>query len=232
VALTRVLALAAIPVAAATGVFLLVAAVRTPGYAAADYLSELGVGAAPQAALYRVAVVCAALGVGLVAGALRGYRVVAASLGASAFLFVGSAAVSCTLGCPLPPHDATTTVQDVIHAGVSAAALGCAGLGMLALAGPCPDRLVRAASRGAGWLVLVLMAATGAALLVQSHGLVNGVLERCVVAVALAWLLTVSARLATRPASSAPWLPAPAGGPQNRARGDCCARRRPVGRHR
>jgi hypothetical protein len=128
---------------------------------------------------------------------VAGAPVAAAALGASAVFFLGSAGVTCSPGCPLPPHDAPA-LRDLVHAGCSAAALGLAGLGALALAGH-PDRVLAACSRVAGWLVLALVAATGAMLLVQSHGLVNGLLERAVVVVALGWALAVSGLAAVRP---------------------------------
>jgi len=199
-ALNRGFAAAAGLAAVIAGACLSVAAVRTPGYSAADYLSELGVGAAPRSALYRVAVLYAALGVGMLGGALRRVRLVSGFLLVSAALFVGSASVTCTPGCPLPPHNPDTTLRDVFHAGTSAGALGFAGLAMLALAARWPDRLVAAVSRVAGWLMVGLIAAAGTALLVQSAGLANGMLERAVVAVALGWLLVVSVAVAIRPA--------------------------------
>jgi hypothetical protein len=189
---------AAASAATVAGVCLLVAALRTYGHTAADYISELGSDPSPRASLYRVAVLCAALAVALIAGALRA-MVASWLLGLSAALFVGSATVTCTPGCPLPPHDAAATLRDLIHAGVSTGALGFAGLAMVVLAYTAPDARLRRLSGIAGVLVLVLMAATGVALLIQSHGLVNGVLERSVVVVALVWLIGAGAHLATRP---------------------------------
>jgi hypothetical protein len=202
--LTSGLAVLAALAAAAAGACLLLAATRTPGYGPADYLSELGATPAPAAALYRLAVLGAALGAALMAGVTRWFRLVSGLLGVSALLFVGSASVTCTAGCPLPPYNPATTARDVFHAAISAGALGFAGLAMLALAVATADPLVGVASRIAGWLMVVLMAATGTALLVQAEGAANGLLERAVVAVALGWLLLVSALVAVRPASASP----------------------------
>ncbi len=210
---TRVLAVLTGLVAAAAGGSLLIAAVRTPTYGAADYISELGVAPAPAASLYRLAVLGAALGVGLMAGVARRFRAVGLLLGVSGLLFVGSASVTCTSGCPLPPYNPETTLRDVFHAGVSAGALGFAALAMLALALATQDRLVRELSRIAGWLMIVLMAATGAALLIQSEGAANGLLERAVVAVALGWLLLVSALVIAHPAAVAGPAPIPCASP-------------------
>lgn len=192
----RPLAAASGLVTALAGGCLLVAAVRTPGYGAGDYLSELGLG--PQADQYRIAVLGAALGVGLLGGALRGLRLAAGLLAAGAALLVGSATVTCTPGCPLPPHNPATTVQDVLHAGLSVGALGLLALAMLAVASGSADRLFASASRLAGGLMVVSMGGTGAALLVQSEGLANGVLERVVLAVAAGWLLGAGGLVATR----------------------------------
>lgn len=174
---------------------LVVATIRTPGFRTADYVSELGVGGG--SGIYRAGVLAAALGVALYAVAVRRLVLAASLLVASSLLFVGSAAVTCTPGCPLPPYQ-QTTAQDLIHAATSAGALGLAGLSMLVLAARYPDRLIAAACGIAGVLELGFMAATGIALLANTQGTVNGVLERCVVGAALSWLLVSGALLAVR----------------------------------
>jgi hypothetical protein len=192
---------AAASLAAATAIgCLVVATVRTPGFRTADYVSELGVGGGSS--VYRAGVLAAALGVAAYAGAVRRIVLAAGLLGASSLLFVGSAAVTCTPGCPLPPYQ-ETTAQDLAHAGASAGALGLAGLAMLVLAARHPDRLVAAVCAIAGLVELGFMAATGIALLANTQGTVNGVLERCVVGAALSWLLVSGALLAVRGPSRA-----------------------------
>ncbi len=175
---------------------LIVATARTPGFRTADYISELGVGAGSGA--YRAGVLAAALGVALYAVAVRRVVPAAGLLVGSALLFVGSAAVTCTPGCPLPPYQ-DTTAQDVLHATASIGALGLAGLSMLVLAARHPDRLVAAIDGFAGIVVLTSMGVTGTALLLNSQGTVNGVLERLVVGGALSWLLVSGVVLAVRP---------------------------------
>lgn len=174
---------------------LIVATARTPGFRTADYISELGVGAGSGA--YRAGVLAAALGVALYAAAVRRVVLAAGLLVGSALLFVGSAAVTCTPGCPLPPYQ-DTTAQDVLHAGASIGALGLAGLSMLVLAARHPDTLVAAIDGFAGIVVLASMGVTGIALLLNSQGTVNGVLERLVVGGALSWLLVSGVVLAVR----------------------------------
>jgi hypothetical protein len=182
---------------------LVLAAARTPGFAAVDYVSELGVGGGANR--YRAGVLVAAVGVAMFGLATRRVRLAGGLLGASALLFVSSATVTCTPGCPLPPYDPDTTVQDVLHAGASAGALGCAGLAMLVLAARYPDRLVAAVCGIAGVLVVALMALTGIALLVNSKGLLGGLLERGVIGAALSWLSVAGTTIALR--SSPDWSP-------------------------
>src|SRR4029077_5034718 len=80
-----------------------------------------------------------AVGQALFAVALSGSawaRVVPFTVGLVALdaVFGGvSAAVSCSPGCPLPPHE-TTTAQDLVHGGASILAVGLLGLGLLTVA--------------------------------------------------------------------------------------------------
>jgi len=187
---------AAASLAAVTAIGCLVAAtIRTPGFGTADYVSELGVG--DGSSVYRAGVLAAAIGVASYAVAVRRVVLAAGLLGASSLLFLGSAAVTCTPGCPLPPYQ-DTTAQDLLHAGASAGALGLAGLSMLVLAVRCQDRLVAAVCGIAALVELGFMAVTGIALLANTQGVVNGVLERCVVGAALSWLLVSGSLLAVR----------------------------------
>jgi hypothetical protein len=128
------------------------------------------------------------------------------ALAAAAPLAAASAVVSCTPGCPLPPYERASQ-SDNVHALASIGGFALAVGAMLLLAfdgagptgalGPLPSRL-RAASRVCAGLLVPLLAAAGLTMLVTGRGLLAGLLERGALAVALAWLGTAAAMLATR----------------------------------
>ena len=152
---------------------------------------------------------------------VSGLAVVPALVAAVPFAVV-SATVSCTPGCPLPPFESASH-SDIVHALASIGGFGLAAGAMLLLAvdsmvdsgtaGVDPDATRRRgrspgprerqaarlgpASRVGAALLLPLLAATGLAMLVIGRGLLAGLLERAAIVVALAWLGTVAAILAT-----------------------------------
>jgi hypothetical membrane protein len=102
-----------------------------------------------------------------------------------------SAAVPCTPGCPLPPTP-TATSADVAHVIASVAAFVLVACAMLLLARSGTDRLARLC-RACVVLVSALGAPVAVALVVTGEGLLNGILERAMMTVALAWLIGVAA---------------------------------------
>lgn len=123
----------------------------------------------------------------------------AALLAGAAPFFVASGAIRCSPGCPLPPYDAATTVADIVHAGVSALGFACAVGAMYVLARGHSSRAVRLVSAVAAGVVGGAVALTGIAMMIQSHGVLNGIAERTATVAALIWLAVVGFRLGLRP---------------------------------
>lgn len=198
-ALGRVAAAAALLLALATSVLLVSAAAATPGHGVGDYLSQLGVRQAPRAELYRLAVLTAALGVALLAGALRrSVPPAAVALLAAAPCFGVSALVTCSPGCPLPPHGVGVTWRDLVHAGASSLALAAAAAAMVLVAGLAADPALRSVSVACAVPTAAGIAGTGGMLLVQARSLPGGLAERVAVGGALGWLVVASALTAVR----------------------------------
>jgi hypothetical protein len=184
-------ACAAVMGSASTG-GLLIAAAHTPGLQVRGYLSELGAVGAPWAGTYRAAILGIAVAVGLLAIAIEPVSLLAAgALGAAAALAAVSGTVRCTPGCPLPPT-AAATPADIIHASASIAALTLVACAMLLLARTGADPLARAC-RYALVLVIALGTPVGAGIVLVGTGVFTGVLERAMMAVAIAWQVGVSA---------------------------------------
>src|SRR6266540_2582079 len=108
---------------------------------------------------------------------------------AAAFATV-SALVRCTPGCPLPPQVAATPA-DIVHASASIAAFVLAACAMLGLARVAADPVARLC-RYAVVLVTALGTPVGVGMVLVGRGLFTGVLERAMMAVAIAWLIGVS----------------------------------------
>jgi len=189
----------ALLVALVIGVLLVLASATTPGHGLENYLSELGVRGAPRAGLYRLVVLGAALGVALLAGSLRRVAPPAAlALLAAAPLFGTSALVTCSPGCPLPPHGAGVTWRDLVHAGASGLALAAAAGAMLLVAAAVVDPVLRTVSVLCAVPTVAGIAVTGGMLLLRAHSVAGGLAERVTVAGALTWLVSASALMALR----------------------------------
>lgn len=175
---------------AATGGLLVVAA-GTPGLRVRGSVSQLGAVGEPFAGTYRAAVFGIAVAVGLLAIAIKAVSLLATvALAAAAALGAVSATVRCTPGCPLPPT-ATATTADIIHVTVSTAAFVLVAFAMLLLARSGADSLARMC-RYSVVLITALGTPVGVAIVSTGEGVFNGVLERAMIAVALAWQVGVS----------------------------------------
>jgi hypothetical membrane protein len=198
---SRHLPAAAAAATLASGLLLAAVAVRTPGFGWSGYLSALGTPGEPLRGAYTVAIVGTAIGVGLLAAALRGLRTVVVLLGVAALCLLGSAAVPCTRGCPLPvadglPWNGVVGGTDAVHAVVSAGAFGAVAVAMAVLAPGCADRTVRRVSAVAAPLLGAgVVFEAGWALLVRSHGPVTATTERLAAVTALLWVIVTACRL-------------------------------------
>jgi hypothetical membrane protein len=168
------------------------------------YVSETGTGGRPHAVAYRCGLVILALGVALLAAALRPARprdrrpAAGLCLIAAAVLAATSGVVPCSEGCPLPPHEATTAT-DVVH--TAASILGmfllAAAMAVTWLTGP------RFATRRLAATALVLMVPLGAGLgltmVIAGRGALGAILERLVLVVAVSWLVGTALLTASGP---------------------------------
>jgi hypothetical protein len=169
-----------------------------------SYVSEAGVAGAPHFVLYRASVVAAGLSAAALAvGLFRPFALAAVALIAAAPAIIASATVSCTPGCPLPPHE-VTTARDLVHAAASTIGVGCCALAMLALARTATGPL-RRLSRLAVFAAWPLLLATAACMLTLGRGPATGVFERLGILACLAWIVATAATpsLVDRPASLA-----------------------------
>jgi len=177
----------------------------SPGLA--DYLSELGATAAPGGEPYRLAVLCVAVAAALIALAwrLRAPAVSAAGyLGLGAAMFVVSAAVPCAAGCPIPIRDGFSTLPNFVHFCASGTAFGLAIGAMAAVGSSDVDPALRRLSSAAARTAMVLFGILAGLMLAFGHGLANGLVERSLVVVCLAWLVWVAVRLCRRPVVAEP----------------------------
>jgi Protein of unknown function (DUF998) len=171
---------------------LLVAVAGTPGLRVSGYVSELGAQGAPWARTYRAAIVAIAVGLVLLAIVYRPVSAAAATLLVSAAVFGAvSASVRCTPGCPLPP-EVGATPADTVHTGASITAFVLAAGAMLVLARVAVEPVARLCRYGIV-LVVALGTPVGLGIVLVGRGLFTGVLERAMMAVAIAWLVGVSA---------------------------------------
>lgn len=180
---------AVIGAAAAGG--LVIAAAGTPGLRLRGSVSQLGATGERFAATYQVAVLGIALAVGLLAISIEPISLLASgALVATAGLGTVSAVVPCSPGCPIPP-DPTATTGDIVHVVASSAAFVFVACAMLLLARSGVESVARLC-RYALVLVIALGTPVGVALVLTGEGIVNGVTERAMMAVALFWLVRVS----------------------------------------
>jgi Protein of unknown function (DUF998) len=197
---TRICAAAAAVCTAGGAISVTSAVTGAPGLSLRTYVSEAGVLGYPHATAFRAGILALAAGLALlgVALLLRRAPLAPALLFAAAAAAVPAGAVRCTGGCPLPPYE-MTTAEDAVHGAASVLAVGAAVGAMLALARSGQDRFLRIAARVAAAPVLPLGVVVGLALLLLGRGVVIGVIERALLAIVGAWLLTTALRLATTP---------------------------------
>jgi hypothetical protein len=146
---------------------------------------------------YRIGVFAVALGLLLLAVAVRAWAALPAVLLAVAGLLAGvSGAVSCSPGCPLPPYEAPT-FRDLVHGGASTVGVGLAALSVLVIAvGRSPGRL-RRLSRAFLWPLIPLGAVMTFCLLFLGRSWTLGVAERALLLAVLAWI-TLAGLVAAR----------------------------------
>jgi hypothetical protein len=200
--LVRPLAVAAGVAVAAGAVLLGGAVVVHQGWWYAGFVSEAGEPGSPQATAYRLGILGLAVGLFLLAGAVRArggspaWIVLSASLllALSGAFAVTSSLVSCSVGCPLPPYE-TPTAGDLVHAGASIAGILAAAAAMLALAIGQIDSGLRRACRA--WLAVTVPAGLFAAvaLIGLGRGHATGLAEKLLLAVIVGWALTASITL-------------------------------------
>jgi hypothetical protein len=152
------------------------------------YVSEAGVPGQPHALIYRVGVYAVAVGLLLLAVAVRAWAALPAVLLAVAALLAGvSAAVSCSPGCPLPPYE-TPTPRDLVHGGASTVGVGLAALAVLVIAVGRRAGRLRRLSRGFLWPMVPLSAVMAFVLAFVGRSWTLGVTERALLIAILAWI--------------------------------------------
>jgi hypothetical protein len=172
------------------------------------YVSEAGIAAEPNAALYQAGMVSVAVGLVLAALAVAPTVPAAGWLLVLSGAFAGvSGAVPCSAGCPLPPYEATT-MTDLVHAAASVLAVGANTLAMGAVAlgarpsatasGAGADDRWRRVSRLAFWATGGLVALAAAAMLGLGRGFATGLLERVILVGSCLWVLYTCVHLTRR----------------------------------
>ncbi|WP_430785172.1 DUF998 domain-containing protein [Actinoplanes sp. G11-F43] len=210
---TAVAAALAVAGGAGTMMFTLAAG---PGPWWRGYVSEAGTDGQPYAITYRWGLITLALGVALLGAArsampgrtghpawtrrlaglawsprLLDGTVAVWALAVAAVLAAVSGAVPCTGGCPLPPYE-PTTVADVVHAAASV-------VGMVVLAAAMATMWLSASSRAVRWLsaaavlpMVPLGVVLGVIMLAVGRVTAGAVVERLVLLIAVAWLISVA----------------------------------------
>jgi hypothetical protein len=208
---TRLAAAAALTVTGGAGT-MLTALVAAPGPWWQGYVSEAGTAGQPYAVPYRWGLVLLAIGVAMLAwalrperrgpagrlGRLRHARLAAVFLAVAALLAGTSGVVPCSNQCPLPPYE-PTTVADVVHAAASI-------LGMVVLAGAMVTTWLadlrpptRRLAAGAIALTAPLGAALALTMLLVGRGTLGAVLERLLLVVAVSWVVGTALLTASAP---------------------------------
>jgi hypothetical protein len=193
--------MAAVAVAIGAAALTVAITATSPAY---GYVSEAGVPDAPLPGLYRIGILNVSAALALLAAALRGLvgplaDAVFVALIAAALLAVGSGAVPCTPGCPLPPYEPISPT-DLAHAAASIGSVLFVTLAMVLLAAaPAAPEHLRRISRLAGYATVPLLAASGVAILAVGRGYLAGTLERAALVAALGWLGAASVAAAVRP---------------------------------
>jgi hypothetical protein len=207
------LAARALPVVAGlavlTGaVIMLVALVAVPGSWLRGYVSEAGTAGQPLAFPYRCGLILLALGVVLLALALRRRRPAgmlrgaAVLLGAAGMLAGTSGAVPCSDLCPLPPFQ-PTTIQDVVHTSASITGTVLLAAAMAAIAVSAWRPAIRRLAAVAVMLTVPLGACLGLTMLLAGRGPLAAATERALLFVAVSWLVGTAFLLPSRSALDA-----------------------------
>lgn len=162
----------------------------TRSLALGRYVSEGGIGGAPHAWLYRISVWLLAVALALLAPRARAPLAVLAFGLAAPAAFV-SGAVSCSLGCPLPPFE-HPTAGDLVHAGGTIVALLLCGFVMLVYGFERLDSPRRRAGRAGLALVVPVLALAAIGLFFVGRSVYTGVSERAALAATSLWLIATS----------------------------------------
>jgi hypothetical protein len=207
--LRRLSAWGAAALGCAAMVGLLTAIAGTPGLRLRGYISELGAAGQPWAVTYRAAILALAVALALLALVVRPVNGLAAvPLGAAAPFAGVAGSVRCSPGCPLPPTEPSTP-PDVVHATASIAAFVLAACAMLVLAWRAADVLIRRLCLVALTTVVAMGVPVAVGIVFVGRGAFTGVLERGMIAAAIAWLVWLAALLARRTPAAVRAGPAP-----------------------
>lgn len=192
------------------GVLIAIAVAAMPHPWTTGYVSEAGAPGAAHAGTYRIGLLLLAIALLLLGNVVittpaMGMGITGILLVAAGALTAVSSRVSCTANCPLPPYE-HSTVQDLVHAGTSIAAVGLTSLAMLAVAASATDRRQVHVARTAAAICLPVLVALAIALLAIGRSTLTAVLERLGLAGVLLWVVACAllawrpARAVTRPA--------------------------------
>lgn len=173
----------------AGALIMLVTLIGTPGPWLSGYVSEAGTSGQSWAIGYRCGLVLLAVGVALLAGALRRLRLVGGLL-LTAALFAGtSGVVPCSRNCPLPPFEPTTPA-DLVHTASSIAGMISLAMAMLAVALTAQlRRATRRLAACAAACTIPLGGSLGLTMLVIGRGSLGASLERPLLVIAVSWLV-------------------------------------------
>ncbi|MEU7820331.1 DUF998 domain-containing protein [Catellatospora sp. NPDC049133] len=159
------------------------------------YISEGGVASSPRDGVYRAGILTLAGSLALLGLALRRLVPFVYAMLVTASVFgAGSAAVSCTPGCPLPPYEPSTPA-DLVHAGASVVAVGLAVLAMAVVALISLRPVLRAVARAFAAVTLPLALLLVVGLLAIGRGPFTSVLERVALAPLVVWVVVTGVLL-------------------------------------
>jgi hypothetical protein len=174
---------------------LAVAVLASQGISYRGYVSEAGVAGHPYWIEYRLGIFSLAVGLVLLAGAMRSrHRPAAVVLLMSGLLAGGSGSISCSEGCPLPPFE-TPTVQDLVHGGTSIVGVGLSALAILVLAVFGPEGDLRRVSRVAVAPIALTGLVNAYALIFIGRSELTGAAERLLLILIVAWCVAAAAAL-------------------------------------
>jgi hypothetical protein len=204
------------------------ALLAAPGSWLTGYVSEVAAPGMPSAGPYRAGFAVISAGVALLALALHGPpppaapfsqsawfarglrlapRLIVALLGVAAVLSAISTAVTCSPGCPLPPYE-PTTARDLIHGGASVVGLVLLAVVMMLVAVTTGHRTAQRRLAAVSAVVIVPLGATLAlSMLFAGRTATGALLERLILAVAVAWLTGAALLAATSGTPDSPREP-------------------------